>query len=720
MYTIEKDDYRVPVETWIPPGEIEDGTMIQIDNAARHPDVGAHIAVMPDVHQGYGVTIGSVFPTVDVVVPNAVGVDIGCFTGDTRVQLLDGTSRALKEMSDAGGVFHVYASTPDGKVVAATATAMLTRRSASLVEVELDSGEKIRCTPDHQFMLRSGSYREARRLAPGTALMPLYSDRDKEGYARIQQNYSGRWHRAHWVVARSGLLGETPRFEGQRTIIHHRDFDEANNLPDNLEFMGNRNHSRHHRRLVDRNTHFHSPLFETKRLAALAAKAATEDGHAYFAERGTQNILAYMAKRPDHFAAAVAGNGKRGKPYLPAYNTSEQGRAKSREITNRLFVCPDCGIQVRSPIGLHNLRRSAHSAGYNHRVVAVKELAEVEDVYCLNVPAYHNFALESGVFVHNCGMCAIDTGVAYDRERMDKAFWRHWSGQVSRNVPTGFNVHRNRQSLDSLDRPLRAEALQPLVGSKGTVQLGTLGGGNHFLEAQVDKRGMIWFMVHSGSRHTGLRIAGHYNQLAKEITARRGRSTADDLPILPLDDQAGQDYVADAAWATDFALESRKRMLAQMLVAFERELPPGGPAGEMINIHHNFARTETHDGQQVVVHRKGATSAAAGELGIIPGSMGTSSYIVRGKGNPESLASCSHGAGRRMGRNAARKAISEHEFQESVAATFSKASMKYIDEAPGAYKDIDIVIGRQDDLVDIVHRLTPIITLKGDSKARED
>jgi tRNA-splicing ligase RtcB len=122
----------------------------------------------------------------------------------------------------------------------------------------------------------------------------------------------------------------------------------------------------------------------------------------------------------------------------------------------------------------------------------------------------------------------------------------------------------------------------------------------------------------------------------------------------------------------------------------------------------------------MMVHRKGATSAAAGELGVIPGSMGSASYIVQGKGNPESLASCSHGAGRRLGRNVARKTISQAEFQQSVAGTFSKPSMSYIDEAPGAYKDIDTVIARQDDLVEIVHRLSPIITLKGDSRARED
>jgi tRNA-splicing ligase RtcB len=333
----------------------------------------------------------------------------------------------------------------------------------------------------------------------------------------------------------------------------------------------------------------------------------------------------------------------------------------------------------------------------------------------------HNTVIPNAVGVDiGCGMCAIDTGVPWDRERMDRDFWRHWSGQVARNVPTGFNAHRNRQPLGELDRKLRATSLQPLVKEKGALQIGTLGGGNHFMEAQVDERGIIWFMVHSGSRHTGLRIAGYYNDLAKAVTERHGRSTEDDLAFLPLDDEVGQHYLADAEWATDFALENRKRMLGQMLAAFEKELPPGGPEGELINIHHNFARGEIHGGEETMVHRKGATSAAAGELGIIPGSMGSASYIVRGKGNPDSLASCSHGAGRRMGRNMARKTISQAEFQHSVAGTYSKPSMSYVDEAPGAYKDIDTVIARQDDLVEIVHRLSPIITLKGDSRARED
>ncbi len=329
-----------------------------------------------------------------------------------------------------------------------------------------------------------------------------------------------------------------------------------------------------------------------------------------------------------------------------------------------------------------------------------------------------------------CGMCAINTGIKYDRDRMDKTFWRAWSGNVARNVPTGFTWHKDPQDLGVLDRALRATELQSLINDKAAFQLGTLGGGNHFLEAQYDEAGSIWLMVHSGSRHTGLRIANYYHKKAIDITHRRSLVVGDDLSSLPLDDQLGQDYLHDMTWATDFALESRRKMLlemhkvfAQSCEAIDRHIHPSAnsnPAEDFINSHHNFAGLEEHAGQQVMVHRKGATSAFEGQLGIIPGSMGSNSYIVRGKGNEESLKSCSHGAGRRMGRKAAQREITEAAFAASLDGTYSKPSMTYVDEAPGAYKDVTVVIGRQADLVDIVHTLKPIITVKGDSRAKED
>ena len=318
-----------------------------------------------------------------------------------------------------------------------------------------------------------------------------------------------------------------------------------------------------------------------------------------------------------------------------------------------------------------------------------------------------------------CGMCAVNTGLRYDADRMDRDFWRGWAARVGRAVPTGFASHKQGQPLGDLDRALRAAPVQPLVRKRAAFQLGTLGGGNHFMEAQRDESGMIWLMVHSGSRHTGLRIARHYNQLAIEHSERRGVYVPKDLAALSLHDPAGQDYLHDMQWATDYALENRKRMMHRMVEALE-DLAATAIDADLINIHHNFARAEEHFGRELIVHRKGATSAFAGQTGIIPGSMGTASYIVEGLGNELSLKSCSHGAGRKMGRRAATKAITEQEFATSLAGTYSRAARGYLDEAPGAYKDIDEVIERQRDLVRVLHVLTPVITIKGDSKYRDD
>lgn len=325
-----------------------------------------------------------------------------------------------------------------------------------------------------------------------------------------------------------------------------------------------------------------------------------------------------------------------------------------------------------------------------------------------------------------CGICAVNTGIRHTEE-MDRDFWRGWSGQVMRAVPTGFSTHKQPQDLDSLDRSLRARSLQSLVDTRARMQLGTLGGGNHFMEAQLDEQNRIWLMVHSGSRHTGLRIANHYHDLAIHQSAARGlhKSTGKDLSSLRLDTAAGQDYLHDMHWAEEFAFQSR----LQMLEAMREELlesvarladAPQAENHEVINIHHNFASLEEHGGEEVMIHRKGATQAKRGQMGIIPGSMGTTSYIVRGKGNPDSLESCSHGAGRQMGRKAAKRQLTTERFADSIAGTHSSPSGKYLDEAPDAYKDIDVVIARQADLIDVVHQLRPIMTVKGDSKSRDD
>jgi tRNA-splicing ligase RtcB len=319
-----------------------------------------------------------------------------------------------------------------------------------------------------------------------------------------------------------------------------------------------------------------------------------------------------------------------------------------------------------------------------------------------------------------CGVCAVPTGIQLHGKKHDARFWGDWANKVRRAVPTGFATHKEPQKWKGFAFEFRVPGLQSLMRAKAALQLGTLGGGNHFLEAQVDETGEVWLMVHSGSRHTGLRIAEHYTKLAESISAQRGENVPRDLASLPLEDESAQDYLHDMEWATEFALESRYRMIEEMLYALKIDPEEIGGRDAIINIHHNFARVEEHGDETVVVHRKGATSARDGEIGLIPGSMGTPSYIVRGLGNPESFSSCSHGAGRRMGRNQAKRTIDEAGLKASLAGTFTKPSMGFVDEAPGAYKDVTKVIAQQSDLVEIVHTLRPLITAKGDSRAKDD
>ncbi|NJK49128.1 hypothetical protein HC931_13945 [Candidatus Gracilibacteria bacterium] len=445
-------------------------------NVASLPFVFKHVALMPDVHLGKGALVGSVIATKETIIPAAVGVDIGCFTGDTLIPLVDGKTYPIQELATLGKTIYVYSCTSTGRIVASEAIARLTRHNAPLVKVVLDNGEEIKCTPEHQFMLRDGSYMEASQLEVGASLMPFYSSTDKDGYTLIQQNYSGRLQKAHWIVARSGLLGKVPSFEGQRTVVHHKNFVPADNRPENLEFLGNNDHSFYHRSLAERNTHWQSPEFENKRKLALAIKAQTPEGHQYYAQRGTNNILRYMQEHPDHFKESVAGNGDRGKQYLVNYNKSLKGRAKSQEIANRFYTCETCGDEIKSPIGLHNHRKYQH--GYNHKVVAVIPLPDCEDVYCLSVPEYGNFALKAGVFVHNCGMAAVKMPFKGDRIEGKLKKIRL---DIEAAIPVGFSENKeiekdvdNWQGWRSFKDLHRG--VQNLKG-KAIKQLGSLGGG---------------------------------------------------------------------------------------------------------------------------------------------------------------------------------------------------------------------------------------------------
>ena len=253
------------------------------------------------------------------------------------------------------------------------------------------------------------------------------------------------------------------------------------------------------------------------------------------------------------------------------------------------------------------------------------------------------------------------------------------------------------------------------AASRSPHHLGTLGTGNHFIEVCLDEDQAVWVMLHSGSRGIGNAIGTYFIDLAKQEMRRWFVNLPDqDLAYLPEGSQYFNDYVEAVEWAQDFAHANRAAMMKAVLGAVEASL--GRPVAETetaVQCHHNYVARENHFGQNVLVTRKGAVRARVGDLGIIPGSMGAKSFIVRGKGNPESFMSCSHGAGRAMSRGAAKKAFTLADHAAATAGVECRKDAGVIDETPGAYKQIDAVMAAQASLVEIVHTLRQVICVKG-------
>lgn len=335
-----------------------------------------------------------------------------------------------------------------------------------------------------------------------------------------------------------------------------------------------------------------------------------------------------------------------------------------------------------------------------------------------------------------CGMCAVETNI--DASRMEEmSFVREIINEVKKHVPIGEGkAHRKGQEwdgfrayLDSIDietLDFKNENLPKWLDNNcwnlALRNLGTLGGGNHFMEIQKDSEDKVWLMLHSGSRNLGYRIASYYNNLAQSIVDKEKTTIPNkDLAYLSTESDKGKAYIRDMAFALEYALENRGRMMDWFKNSIKKFIPEAEFTRE-INIHHNYASKEIHYGKEVWVHRKGATSANEGEIGIIPGSMGTSSYIVKGLGNEESFHSCSHGAGRVLGRNQASRSLTLEECNKAMGSVvfdrwkkirLKKMSCYDFGESPLAYKDIDEVIQSQLDLIEPIVKLSPIGVIKG-------
>ena len=307
-----------------------------------------------------------------------------------------------------------------------------------------------------------------------------------------------------------------------------------------------------------------------------------------------------------------------------------------------------------------------------------------------------------------CGMAAIKTSLTdISTEELKLVM-----GKIRDVIPVGFNHHPEDQEWDGFDDAPDIQTIQDQLPS-ARKQLGTLGGGNHFIEIQKGSDDHIWIMIHSGSRNFGKKTADIYHKLAQKLCDRWHVQLPDkDLAFLPIETSEGKEYFQAMKYCLNFAEGNRDLMARRTLLCLSSVVDCY--MEDEIDIHHNYAAFENHYGKDVLVHRKGATKATLGLRGIIPGSMGTSSYITKGLGNPESFESCSHGAGRRMGRKDAVRTLNlKDEQNKMIGIVHGLRDASNLDEAPGAYKNIDEVMKNQEDLVEIKISLKPLASIKG-------
>ena len=309
-----------------------------------------------------------------------------------------------------------------------------------------------------------------------------------------------------------------------------------------------------------------------------------------------------------------------------------------------------------------------------------------------------------------CGMNAVRLSLKAADLPDSLAALRH---DIERSVPLGAGGAHSKDK--DLPTPPPPSVLKAASAKNAGRQLGSLGSGNHFIEVCLDENDDVWVVLHSGSRGIGNQIGRYYIERAKKLMQRYFITLPDgDLAYLPEDTDEFHDYVEAVNWAQEYALENRRQMMAAVLNSMRHRIAkPFTVSQEAINCHHNYVEMENHFGRNVYVTRKGAIRAREGDLGVIPGSMGARSYIVRGKGNPDSYCSCSHGAGRRMSRAAARKAFTVADLKSQTQGVECRKDDAVLDEIPGAYKDIDVVMENQRDLVEVVHTLRQVLCVKG-------
>lgn len=365
-----------------------------------------------------------------------------------------------------------------------------------------------------------------------------------------------------------------------------------------------------------------------------------------------------------------------------------------------------------------------------HLPIIFSHVAAMPDVHCgigatvgAVIPTQHAIIPAAVGVDIGCGMQAVRLSLKAGQLPDNLKYLRH---EIEERVPVGFNSHAPDSVRESAAVPFKKEIHKIFehhpkllkyaknLEQKWIAQLGTLGGGNHFIEICLDEANHVWIMLHSGSRGIGNAIGSYFIELAKKDMGTHLHHLPDkDLAYFTEGAKHFKDYYQAVSWAQNYAYANRQEMMKIILDVLRTHLPPFQLIDEAINCHHNYVTQEIHYGEKLYITRKGAIRAKAGDLGIIPGSMGTCSYIVKGKGDETSFHSCAHGAGRVMSRHQAKRQFNIRDLESQTKGVECRKDNQVIDEIPGAYKNIDEVMANQTDLVGILYRLKQVICIKG-------
>lgn len=681
--------------------DIDEATLEQAARTAAMPFVHSHLALMSDAHLGMGATVGSVIATAGAVIPAAVGVDLGCVDGATEYLSPSGWLRI--DAYDGGQVMQYHPET--GRSDFVQPVRYIRRRQDTFLHFKTKYGVDQMLTADHRVLCWKvvGRGRRHVQQVVTAAEFAVEHDRLKLGYnAVIETTFEpilstslplddDQLRVQVMVMADATLERGTMavvRVKKARKIERARKLLDAADIAYTEQDLGDGVAGFRFLPPIPTKTYANMWTASLHQLQVITEECWEWDGHA--ADR-----VFFTRSKPCadfiHYAFAASG-------YRSVMRSDVHRRDGGTDY--RVFA------NTNTRVGLRGSPKAQIKTS-----IAADGMA-----YCFSVPSGFLVLRRGGnIFTTgNCGVVAAETPFT-STDLPDNLGPLH--GRLRNAIPAGVG-----QAHDSANAAFAALAADPRVDltdkqerTAGT-QLGTLGSGNHFVEVCLDERDHVWIMLHSGSRGIGNQLASRHIEAAKGLMARYFVQLDDpDLAYLVEGTAEFDAYINAMLWAQDYARENRAVMMRATLAEFAEWVGHPFEPVSTVDCHHNFCEKEHHGGRDVWVTRKGAVRARVGDRGVIPGSMGTRSYVVSGAGNAASFHSCSHGAGRRMSRKQARRQL---DLEGLVEAMVGKAwndsdAGKLIDEDPRAYKDIDQVMADQADLVTVDHTLTQILNLKG-------